>query len=134
MKIRTALLPILALAAAQAAPALAAPAQVAAPAPSAQHQCFYARDIQGFAAQDSMTVNIRVGLKDYYQLRLMASCPDIKWHERLGVLSHGSNFVCSGKDAELISQSAIGPQRCPVRDIRKMTPAEVAGLPKGARP
>jgi hypothetical protein len=37
-------------------------------------------------------------------------------------------------DAEIISPSTIGPQRCPVNKIRKLTPDEVKALPKHARP
>jgi hypothetical protein len=37
-------------------------------------------------------------------------------------------------DAEVISHSPIGPQRCPVRSVQKLTPEEVKALPKNARP
>ena len=37
-------------------------------------------------------------------------------------------------DADLLVPSPIGPQRCPVRDIRKLSPAEVAALPPKLRP
>jgi len=100
-----------------------------------QRACFYANDVDGFAAQDDRIVNVRVGVNDVYQFELFAPCPDVRWNETLGLQTRGgSNFICSGLDAEIVSPTPIGPQRCPVTNIRKLTPEEVAALPKGARP
>ena len=116
-------------------------ASAAAPAASAStksahppRQCFYARNVDGFAAQSDRLVNVRVGVRDVYQFEMFGRCPEVRWHERLALVSRGSDWICSGLDAELITPSAIGPQRCPVSNIRKLTPAEIAALPKGARP
>lgn len=113
-----------------AALAAAPPALAAKP----KSQCFYARDVNGFAAPDDRTVNLRVGVRDVYQMELFAPCPEIDWSTRIAVVSHGSSWICSGMDATLIAPSTIGPQRCQVRTLRKLTPAEAAALPKGARP
>lgn len=102
---------------------------------SAGRQCFYARNVNGFAAQSDRIVNVRVGVRDVYQFELFAPCPDVRWNQALGLQTRGgSNFICSGLDAEIISRTPIGPQRCPVTNIRKLTPEEVAALPRGARP
>jgi hypothetical protein len=37
-------------------------------------------------------------------------------------------------DAEVITHSQIGPQRCPVRHVHKLTPEEIAALPPKSRP
>jgi hypothetical protein len=34
----------------------------------------------------------------------------------------------------VVTHSPIGPQRCPVRSMHKLTPEEIAALPKNARP
>lgn len=97
-------------------------------------QCFHANQVNGFAAQTDRIVNVRVGVRDVYQFELMGSCPDVRWNQKLGVRSRGSSLICSGLDAEIISPTSIGPQRCPVRSVRQLTPEEIAALPRGARP
>ena len=107
-------------------------------APRPAGQCFYARQVSGFSAPDREHVYLRVGVRDVYALDLLGPCPDVDWTLGLGIASHGSNFICSGLDAELIvprSPSApLGGQRCPVEHIRKLTAAEVAAIPRKLRP
>lgn len=103
------------------------------PAPA----CFWARNVDNFAAEnDERTVNLRVGLHDVYQLKLFAPCQDIDWNQRIALRSRGSDWICEGDnlDAEIDTHSPIGPQRCPVISVRKLNPAEIAALPKDARP
>ena len=96
--------------------------------------CFWTRNADGFAAQGDRVVNVRVGVRDVYRFELMGSCPDIDWSNRIALISHSGSTICTGMDAEIVTRTAIGPQRCPVRSTRKLTPEEVAALPKGARP
>lgn len=105
-----------------------------APAKTPARQCFWTRDVNGFNAVDDRTVNLRVGVKDVYQLELFSRCPDIDWTEQIAIESRGSSWICSGLDAVLIAPSPIGPQRCMVRSVRKLTPEEVEALHKKARP
>lgn len=102
--------------------------------PSAPRQCFWNHQVNSFAAQSDRAVNLRVGVKDYYQLELFAPCPDVEWTQKIALISRGSSTICSGLDAEVVTPTPIGPQKCLVRNVRKLTPAEVAALPKGARP
>jgi hypothetical protein len=119
--------------AALALPLLAGPASAAPNGPA--KQCFYSRDVSGFNAVDNDHVYVSTGVKDVYELTLFGGCQDVDWTLRIGLVSHGGNFICEGSDAELLVPSSIaGPQRCPVSQIRKLTPAEVAALPKKARP
>jgi hypothetical protein len=38
-------------------------------------------------------------------------------------------------DAEIITRAqGLGRQRCPISHMRKLTPEEIAALPKGAKP
>jgi hypothetical protein len=104
------------------------------PAASARKQCFWTRQVNSFASSDDRIVNVRVGVKDIYQFEMFGHCNDVNWNNRIALVSRGSDYICSGLDAEIITHSPIGPQRCPVRNIRKLTPAEVAALPKHARP
>lgn len=124
---------VLAAAAAALLAAGAAPAS-SADKPKGPRQCFWNHQVNSFAAQGDRIVNLRVGVKDYYQLELFAPCPDVEWTQKIALISRGSSTICSGLDAEVVTPTPIGPQKCMVRNVRKLTPTEVAALPKGAKP
>lgn len=104
------------------------------PAVKAARQCFWARNVTNFASDDDRVVNIRVGVKDIYQLEMLGRCHDVDWANTIAIKSRGSNYICSGLDAELITPSSIGPHHCPVLKVRKLTADEAKALPKRARP
>lgn len=129
----------LTLAACAGAPPMAptgqgAVASAVAPATTGERSCFWARNVNGFRAVDDDTVNLRVGVRDVYQLELLGRCPDVDWAQGIGLESRGGSFICSGLDATIISPSAIGPQRCAVRTLRKLSDQEVAALDAKQRP
>ncbi|MCR5878451.1 DUF6491 family protein [Phenylobacterium sp. J367] len=97
-------------------------------------QCFWTRNVNGFAAADEKFVNVRVGVKDVYQFEMFGPCNDIDWSQRIAIVWRGGAQICSGFDAEIITPSPIGPQRCTVRNMKKLTPEEVAALPRRGRP
>jgi len=99
----------------------------------APQECFWASQADSFAAPDDHTVNVRVNARGIYQFKLLGSCPDIDWNQHIALVSRETN-ICTGMDAEIISQSQTGPLRCTVTDMRKLTPAEIAALPRRARP
>jgi hypothetical protein len=93
--------------------------------------------VTSFAAPDDHTVYVKVNLHDVYRLDLMISCPDVNWNQRIALeSSHGAGgSICNALDAEIISHATgLGRQRCPVKTLTKLTPEEVAALPKGAKP
>ena len=112
----------------------AAGTSAAAQQPISARQCFWSHQVNSFAAQGDRLVNLRVGVKDYFQLELMGPCPDVDWTQKIALVSRGGSTICSGLDAEIVTPSPIGPQKCPVKSVRKLTPTEVAALPKGAKP
>lgn len=111
---------------------LALPA-AAQPSPRAAGQCFAQRDIQNYAAQDDYTVNLRIGRREVYQVKTVINCPDAGFGAGLAYQSRGS-MICDALDLTLITRSNFGPRECPVKSLRRLTPAEVAALPKRARP
>ena len=113
-------------------PALAKSPEEAQPKPA--RQCFWTREVNSFASADDRIVNVKVGVKDVYQFEMFGRCNDVDWAQRIALVSRGSDYICTGLDAEIVTHSAIGPQRCPVKNIHKLTPAEIAALPKRARP
>jgi hypothetical protein len=122
-----------AAAVAAVAAALVPLAAQAKPAPK-DRACFHASNVSGFRAPDDKTVYVRVGVRDIYQLEMLGACPQIDWAEKIGIQTRGSEFICSGMDADLISPSSIGPHRCAVRALRKLTPEEAKALPPKSRP
>jgi hypothetical protein len=114
-----------------------APASAQSPAaadpPEPARQCFSNRNVNSFAQQDHRTINIRVGVRDYYRLTTMSDCRDVAFARGIGVQSHAS-FICSGLDLTLLIPDSIGSRRCEVRTIHKLTEEEVAALPRNARP
>jgi len=114
--------------------ALAASAAHAAEAGKSPSQCFWTRDVNGFNAVDDKTVMVRVGVRDVYQFDMLGPCSDINWSEQIAIISRGGSRICSSLDAEIVTPSTIGPHRCAVKMVRKLTPAEVAALPAKHKP
>jgi hypothetical protein len=110
------------------------PAPAAAAGAEGGRQCFWAHSVNSFSAVDDDTVNLRVGVRDYYQLELIGPCPEIDWAQKIAIQSRGGSSICAGLDAVLIAPSAIGPQRCHVRTVRRLTPLEVGAMDPKARP
>lgn len=127
-----------AIAQGQPAPAAPKPATDAAPSASgtakAPRACFFNRDIRGFAAPDDKTLYLRVRSKEVFRLDMMGRCPDLDWENRIAIDSRGSSSICDAMDATVLVRGPIGVDRCPVRAITRLTPEEVAALPRKARP
>jgi hypothetical protein len=100
-----------------------------------RNQCFYSRNVTSFAAPDDKTLYVRVANRDVYRFNMFGPCPDIDWNQRLALVSRASPWICNGMDAEVITRATgIGVQRCQVSSMQKLTPQEVAALPRNARP
>ena len=95
-------------------------------AASAGRQCFRAADVNGFSPIDRDTVDVTVGAGRTYRLELFAPCQDVNWSQRIAIRSRGSSWICTGNalQAELIVPNAIGPDRCLVNSIRRLTDEE----------
>jgi Family of unknown function (DUF6491) len=112
--------------------------QAGAPARSSRPQraCFNVRMIDNFNAPDESTVYIRVNVNEVYRLKLFAPCLNVNWDQTIALQNRsGSSWICDPMDAELLVRDpGVGRQRCLVSEMRKLTPAEVAALPKKSRP
>jgi hypothetical protein len=107
----------------------------ATPKAQSPRQCFYSSNMSSFKDAGDQAVYIRVGNKDLYRLDLFGTCHDLRWAQTLGVESRGSSWICSGiSDAVLIVPSTLGPERCPVTGVTKLTDAEIEALPRKDRP
>jgi len=106
----------------------------AAPEPAEpSRQCFASRSVNSFAQQDNRTINIRVGVRDYYRLKTLSDCRGATFGPGLGLQSH-TQFICKGLDVTLVIPDSLGPRRCEVQTMHKLTEAEVEALPPKAKP
>jgi Family of unknown function (DUF6491) len=107
----------------------------ATPTPPAR-ACFLGKDVDNFVAVDNQTVNIRVGVRRFYQLKLFTSCIGIGWSRSVALVSRPGSFICTSSPAtvDLFIHTTTGRQRCPVTSIRKLSDDEVAAMPKKQRP
>ncbi len=97
--------------------------------------CFVRRDINGFSAPNDRTVYIRVGVKDVYRLDLMNACVGLTFRQSFGLEDQPATpWICSPLDATVVYRETGIPQRCPVTAIHRLTPEEVAALPKRDKP
>jgi hypothetical protein len=126
--------PIALAAAAAALLALGAqPAGAARPAP--KNECFWGRTVTNFAAPDNKTLYVRAGGNQVYRFDMFGPCQDMDWNQRLALVSRTGGSICSGMDAEVVSHATgLGRQRCAIRNMHKLTPEEVAALPRNAKP
>ncbi len=104
-------------------------------ASNANHQCFFASSVNNFAAVDPRTVNVRVG-SDVYRLDLMNSCRNVTMNQRMSLVSRTGSSVCTGPTmgTTLVTRGVNGQQRCQVRNVTLLTPAEVEALRPRDRP
>jgi hypothetical protein len=110
------------------------PASAAKPA-SSGNECFWGRTVTNFAAPDDRTLYVRAGGNQVYRFDMLGPCQDMDWNQRLALVSHSGGSICSGMDAEVVNRVAgLGRQRCAIRNMHKLTPEEVAALPRNARP
>ena len=74
-------------------------------------------------------------LFDIYRLDLMTDCPELSFRQRIQ-FTHvgGSSSICSPIDLTIQFRQAGARRLCPVSDMRKLRPDEVAALPKRLRP
>ena len=95
--------------------------------------CFFLSQVNGF--NDAPDVNtgsdriiVNVGVRDKYLFETFGSCPDLNWTQSIGFDQRGPGRICQGLDVDLIVPPSIGPQRCPVRMIRKLSEAELDAM------
>lgn len=87
-------------------------------------QCFFLSQVDGYTHVKGSRDRIRVstGPRDKYEFQVFGPCPYLDDAENMGLDQAGGGTICSGLDVDLIVPTPIGPQRCPVRMIRKLDP------------
>ncbi len=90
---------------------------------SAGRVCLRQDQIHGWNAPDDRTVIVEDDFRKKFKLTLMTTCQELRFHERLGFKSFGNPGInCITPGDEIVSGSAIGPQRCAITTIELYTP------------
>jgi hypothetical protein len=111
--------------------AACAPQPAAGPQSAASgRECFHAGSVCSFHPFSDEVVDIQVGARRYYRLQLFGTCPGVNWRTAVALRTRGgSSWICQGMDAELIvPEPGIGPQRCLVQSVRRLSDAEARAL------
>ena len=101
--------------------------------------CFYVNQIRGNSALDDRTVLFRVNVNEIYRLDFAQECPALTYPSpRLIVTPFGGiGLVCRAIDLD-VKVGEQGPESFPMpcitKSLRKLTPAEVAAIPKKKLP
>ena len=95
-------------------------------ASSSDRECFLASEVDGFTDATDKSLVLSVSPRRYYRAETFGTCRDIDLREVIAIKSTGgSPWICSDLDAQLIVPSQIGPQRCFVRNLQRLSQAEV---------
>lgn len=118
---------------------LAAPALAQPPKPAAQNECFFVSQFQNWKpGGDDKTMYIRVGLSRFYRLDLAASCPNMRYPDARLINNFRTSSICSPLDWDMRVSQGVGPgsmaMPCMVKKMTRLSPAEVAALPKKQKP
>lgn len=93
-------------------------------AASEGRDCFWPSQVSGFTDAGNDRVYIHTGPSEVYLFDTFGSCPDLDFTEHLALERDTPGMICRGIDVTLIVPSSIGPRRCPVSMIRKLSPEE----------
>jgi hypothetical protein len=121
-------------------PAVPATAVVAAPDANPGSGCFHTRDITGHRFVDDNTMYIQLRSGVVYRLQTVGRCLAIASVDDPIVIREppGVQYVCRAVDIDLSIGHNVGISAsttpCPVDNMVRLSPAEVAALPPNMRP
>jgi hypothetical protein len=122
-------LPLLIVAAGLVATAL--PAQAA-----PNRACFRMHDVQSHSVVDNHTLYVSANRREVYRITTSNNCFATKSRSDPLITrsSGGSDMICKPIDLDLKVGGSGGVSSCIVSAIDRLTPAEVADIPKKLRP
>ena len=111
---------------------------LAAPVVHAQdkgEQCFYQHSIEGFVpTDDEKTVYLRVAGGAVYRIDLRSQCPGLAFRDRIELNQFGNGTICGPLDLDLRLRQGRIAVPCLIEGLHRLTPAELAAVPKKYRP
>ena len=121
----------LTLIAALAAFGLAGAAHADTPAAKQRTPCFFTRDWSGWRSPDGKTIYLRVNVNTIYQIDLSFSSSLLTWPDSHLINEvRGSDSICSPIDLDLKVANDHVVEPLFVKSIAKLTPEQVAAIPK----
>jgi hypothetical protein len=107
--------------------------------PAERSSCFYINQIQNSRPFDDRTVLFRVSVRDIYRLDFAQSCPALTYPQpRLTLIPFGGvGLICHALDLDVrVGDQGPGAisMPCITKSLRKLTPDEVAAIPKKKLP
>jgi len=99
-------------------------------------QCFYLSDWRGWTAPNKDTLYMKVRGRDVYRVDLAFGSNQLTWPgTHLVSIVRGTDSICHPLDLDLRVGDGLGPA-IPIRakTITKLTPEQIAALPKKDRP
>lgn len=103
----------------------------------ASRACFLANDVSGWKEARPGLMNFRTTRKEYYQATVYGPCPRLDFSQQLVIVSRMSERICEGDDAVLVMARGagdVGPERCRIDKIRRLSDEEVAALAPKDKP
>jgi hypothetical protein len=97
--------------------------------------CFYRRDIRNHTVGDAHTLYLDIAGREVWRVQMSNSCLVSAVSSDPIIIRNreGGQSVCKPMDLD-IAVAAAGESRCIVSGISRLTPTEVAALPKKIRP
>jgi hypothetical protein len=97
--------------------------------------CFRRSDVRNHTVGGPKTLYLDVAGRDVYRIEMSNACLASAVSSDPLILRNqtGTQSVCKPIDLD-ITVAAAGPQKCIVSSIAKLSPAQVAALPKKMRP
>jgi Family of unknown function (DUF6491) len=99
------------------------------------NQCLLSTNVVSFNAPDDHTVYLRASVNEIWKLGLINNCLELPWRLNISLRKTGTGpWICQPVEATIINHGAGIAHRCPVVSMHRLTPEEVAALPKGVKP
>ena len=98
--------------------------------------CFRMSQLQSTRADGQQRIYARVGVNDYYRIDLAFKCSSLPYASNGLVMepAGGKDLICTSLDLDLKVNDHGALESCPIKSITRLTPAEVAAIPKKAKP
>ena len=98
--------------------------------------CFRMSQLQSTRPDGDKRIYARVNVNDYYRIDLAQRCSSLPYADQGLVLTPagGNDLICSPIDLDLKVNDHGALEPCIISSITKLTPAEVAAIPKKAKP
>ena len=104
----------------------------------AQLHCFSMAEMGNWrSSPDSKAIYFRANVNRYYKLELARECSTLKSiNPHLVLTNRTGGMICSALDLDVkVSQSPGGiVEPCIAKSLSELTPAQIAALPKDAKP